>query len=99
MNICTNGNGECFEQISLSKYRKNPGSECECRLHKCYVCNNKLPRWILDCHEGFCVNCGIYIYSLFMELNNGLDIDLTRDDHLDFCKLIKKIHKRNSKSQ
>lgn len=50
-----NGYGECFDSNRMIKL-----FECEykCELKHCSDCNDSIPEWLKDCHNGFCYNCG-----------------------------------------
>jgi hypothetical protein len=68
--ICT-GIGECLNQCDCECYEI---CICEHRTHYGYCpstccmpincrnfihCNKKLPKWVLNCHNGMCTNCAI----------------------------------------
>ncbi len=67
------GNGYCLGQTGL--YKDNgeeiySQDQCihNCKPMKCpcyYYCHNVLPQIVLDCNEGFCMNCSTTLYNLY----------------------------------
>ena len=67
---------ECYNEVCVCGHREHNGycpSSCcmpiECRNYK--YCNKKLPKWVLFCHNGMCMNCviqmGKHTYTIVIE--------------------------------
>jgi hypothetical protein len=69
--IC-DGLGNCFHQININSYQKNPNITCEnkCVLKKCKKCNMSLPEWVLECNNHMCRNCAVEDYNISNVINN-----------------------------
>lgn len=59
--MACSGRGDCLRQIGVEKYIT---TECpkKCKPENCPQCNCKLPKWVLDCNKGTCVNCAAENY-------------------------------------
>ena len=61
---CYNEETDEYDEICVCGHREHnsycPSHCCvyiECRNYK--YCNNKHPKWYLDCNNGMCVNCAV----------------------------------------
>jgi len=55
------GEGSCLTQ-TFPGYEKMYECEFECKPVECpnyIVCGTVNPRWVFDCHSGFCFNCNL----------------------------------------
>lgn len=53
----------CWEQDDDGEYRKSK-THCDgCVLYKCPTCAERMPKWVMDCNEGHCMNCAVDAYA------------------------------------
>ena len=66
MNACKK-NGECLLQDDNGEYSKNGCCEpVKCANYK--HCKELIPKWVLDCNYGMCMNCAACKYSKYLKL-------------------------------
>lgn len=54
------GNGSCLQQTDEDAYQLDENCKYKCQSLKCHnyiICNETFPKWVGDCHRGFCMNC------------------------------------------
>jgi len=85
MSACC-GNGECLKQKNLTEYRKTKCSY-NCNLVECYnfkLCKQMRPRWVLNCHNGMCINCAIMLGKLkFLDIKDECSICMEHKDMIE----------------
>lgn len=63
MSNCS-GDGQCLKQCNHRKHNGYCPSNCSynCQLKECHnywLCKEKRPEWVLNCHNSCCGNCAI----------------------------------------
>jgi Zinc finger, C3HC4 type (RING finger) len=89
MSACK-GDGTCIEQIDIDKY-SNIACSYNCQLVECHnykLCGRKLPQWVVNCHNGMCVDCAVMIGKIkFLHEKNECPICLANKDMIELtCK-------------
>ena len=49
-------------------------ANCNCELPKCPKCKKEEPQDLLDCHEGYCMECAMEIFDVFGDVKEKLGI-------------------------
>lgn len=66
-------------------------SECEhgCQLVECHnyeLCGEKRPQWVLDCHNGMCVNCAVSLGKIrFTHEKGDCPVCLDNKELVEIC--------------
>lgn len=63
MEVCC-GDGQCIQQTNVREFKEDKKCPHQCKLIPCpnfIVCKQKLPRWVLCCHGGRCLDCDMFL--------------------------------------
>lgn len=86
------GEGSCMTQVTLTRYSNNSCPH-NCQVVECHnfkMCSQKRPKWVLDCHNGMCMDCAINYGKLkFLTENNDCPICLNKKDSVELTCLHK----------